>query len=155
LIDKMSKGQALQKLKREWNKNAAIMKGKKFEELTGAQKTVAASVAFQYGSLSKTPRFRNAMQSGDWTKAINELNNFNDPYSTRRKSEAQYLMASLDPNKKSQAMNQLQTANAEARMGGRNGTTVVAPTITKVNNSSSQGLIMPARAQDTRWDRKV
>ena len=60
-----------------------------------------------------------------------------------------------DPSQKSQAMNQLQTANAEARMGGRNGTTVVAPTITKVNNSSSQGLIMPARAQDTRWDRNT
>lgn len=154
-IDKMSKGAAVNKLQREWNKRAEETGGKRFEDLSSAQQTVAASVAFQYGSLSKTPNFRKAMQSGDWTKAINELNNFGDSYSTRRKSEAQYLMASLDPNKKSQAMNQLQTANAEARMGGRNGTTVVAPTITKVNNSSSQGLIMPARAQDTRWDRKV
>jgi len=90
-IDKMSKGSSLSKLKSEWNKNAKKMGGKMFEDLSSAQKTVAASVAFQYGSLDRTPAFRDAMQSGKWDEAVAELENFGDKYSTRRLSEAALL----------------------------------------------------------------
>jgi GH24 family phage-related lysozyme (muramidase) len=90
-IDKMSKGGAVKKLKNEWNKRAKEIGGKMFGDLSSSQKTIAASVAFQYGSLSKVPTFRKAMQTGDWTGAANELDNFGDSYGTRRKSEATYL----------------------------------------------------------------
>jgi len=90
-IDKMSKGSSLSKLRNEWNKNAKKMGGKMFGDLSSAQKTVAASVAFQYGSLDRTPAFRDAMQSGKWDEAVAELENFGDKYSTRRLSEAALL----------------------------------------------------------------
>ena len=153
-IDKMSKGAAVNKLQREWNKRAKETGGKRFGDLSSAQQTIAASVAFQYGGLSKTPNFREAMQSGDWTKAINELNNFGDSYSTRRESEAQYLMASLDPNKKSQAFNALQTANAEGKMGGGNINNYYnnAPTINQQNASTfvAQGAVTDQLANTNR-----
>lgn len=146
LIDKMSKGAAVNKLQREWNKRAEETGGKRFEDLTSAQQTIAASVAFQYGSLSKTPNFRKAMQSGDWSKAVNELNNFGDSYSTRRQSEAKYLMASLDPNKRTQAMRALEAERAAGRVG------TVTPTgnniqQTTYQNNSSSGYIQTASAK--------
>ena len=88
------------------------------------------------------------MQSGDWSKAINELENFGDSYSSRRNSEAQYLQASLDPSKRTQAFNGLQTANAEGKMGGANGMTVIAPNVTKVNHNSTQSMVAQGRAVD-------
>lgn len=151
-IDKMSKGAAVNKLQREWNKRAEETGGKKFEDLSSAQQTIAASVAFQYGSLSKTPNFRKAMQSGDWSKAINELENFGDSYGSRRKSEAQYLMASLDPNQKIQAMNSLQNENAAGKMGNNVAPTIISPT---VNNNSGGGetyLPLPATAKHDKFD---
>ena len=90
-IDKMSKGASTAKLKSEWNANAKKMGGKMFEDLTSAQKTVVASVGFQYGSLSKTPTFQKLAQGGNWSGAADELDNFGDNYSTRRESEAAYL----------------------------------------------------------------
>ncbi|MBT4950850.1 MAG: pesticin [Pelagibacteraceae bacterium] len=154
-IDKMSKGTAVNKLQKEWNKRAEETGGKKFGELSSAQQTIAASVAFQYGSLSKTPNFKKAMQSGDWSKAINELENFGDSYSSRRNSEAQYLQASLDPSKRTQAFNGLQTANAEGKMGGANGMTVIAPNVTKVNHNSTQSMVAQGRAVDLSRQSKI
>jgi len=148
LIDKLSKGQALQKLKREWNKNAALMKGKKFEELSGAQKTVAASVAFQYGSLSKAPKFRNAAQSGDWDGAIGELRNFGDDYDSRRQSEADYLVAARQ-NRSGQTIGDLSAENQYAKANmGQGGTNVVAPNNSKTYNTTSQPLVMTASARN-------
>jgi len=63
----------------------------KFEELTSAQQTVLASVGFQYGSYSRTPTFINYAAQGDWQKVYEELNNFGDAFSTRRKKEAELL----------------------------------------------------------------
>ncbi len=90
-IDQMSKGASTAKLKNEWNARAKKMGGQMFEDLSGAQKTVVASVGFQYGSLSKAPRFRNAAMSGNWSGAAHELDNFGDAYGSRRHSEAMYL----------------------------------------------------------------
>ena len=90
-IDAMSKGSAMSKLKGEWNKRAKEINGTMFADLSSGQKTIAASVAFQYGSLSKTPKFRNAMQTGDWEGAASELDDFNDNYGGRRAREAAYL----------------------------------------------------------------
>jgi len=148
LIDKMSKGQALKKLKREWNKNAAIMKGKTFDELSGAQKTVAASVAFQYGSLSKAPKFRNAAQSGDWDGAIGELRNFGDDYGSRRQSEADFLVAN-SPNRSGQTISDLSAENQYAKANmGQGGTNVLAPNNSKTYNTTSQPVIMAESARN-------
>ena len=86
-IDKFSKGQAVSNLRKEWNERAKELgpSAKRFDELNSAQQTVAASVAFQYGSLSRTPDFRKFMQTGNWKGAIGELRNFGDAYKSRRK----------------------------------------------------------------------
>ena len=96
-IDKFSKGQAVSNLKKEWNERAKELgpSAKRFDELTAAQQTVAASVHFQYGSLNRTPTFMKHMQTGNWKGAIGELRNFGDAYKSRRKDEAMYLEASL------------------------------------------------------------
>jgi len=117
-IDKMSKSGALSKLKREWNANAKKMGGKMFSDLTSAQKTVAASVAFQYGSLSETPTFQKLAQSGNWTGATKELENFGDKYSTRRESEAALLR-----NESGMMLAQAQAQKTQGAGGGAGGST--------------------------------
>lgn len=117
-IDKMSKGSSLSKLKSEWNKNAKKMGGKMFEDLSSAQKTVAASVAFQYGSLNETPDFRDAMQSGKWDVAVAELENFGDKYKTRRLSEAALLK-----NESGMMLAQAQAQKTQGAGGGAGGST--------------------------------
>ena len=113
-IDKMSKGASTAKLKSEWNANAKKMGGKMFEDLTSAQKTVVASVGFQYGSLSKTPTFQKLAQSGNWSSAAHELDNFGDDYSIRRESEAAYLR-----NNSGQLLSQAQTqSQAQSKKTG-------------------------------------
>jgi hypothetical protein len=139
LIDKKSKGGALKKLKAEWNKNAAIMKTPMFEDLTGAQKTIAASVAFQYGSLKKAPKFRAAAQEGRWDDVQGELRNFGDDYASRRTSEADYLMAARQNNSGGQ-LNNLQVANANARQGG--GGSGGSINVNKTNNSSLSSTVV-------------
>jgi len=155
LIDKMSKGSALKKLKAEWNKNAAIMKKPMFEDLSGAQKTIAASVAFQYGSLAKAPKFRAAAQEGRWEDAEGELRNFGDDYGSRRTSEANYLLAARE-NKSGGILNDLQVANSNAKSDS-SGATVVAPnnsSSTNINNATTVMTMRPT-AKDSFWDSAV
>ena len=121
LIDKMSKGEAVKRLKTQWNKTAEEMGGKRFEELTEEQATVAASVAFQYGSLEKTPKFKEMVQSGDWEGAINELDNFGDKYGTRRKSEATLLRSGQS---KDMLAAQAGLSDAQSMGQGAGGTTM-------------------------------
>lgn len=148
-IDRISKAKAVNKLQNEWNKYAEKTGGKRFEELSSSQQTVAASVAFQYGSLSKTPNFRKAMQSGNWTQAVNELNNFGDSYSTRRKSEAMYLQASLDPSMRMQNLNSLQNDNMNLKtLKGQQAPVIVnAPKTVNNNSGGGTNLVMPKNAQ--------
>lgn len=72
---------------KKWNKASDIP----WDSLTKEQATVVASVLYQYGSPSRTPKFWKAATSGDWDKVYKELMNFGDDYPTRRKSEAKYL----------------------------------------------------------------
>ena len=115
-IDKMSKGGAVSKLKSEWNARAKKMGGALFDDLSSGQKTIAASVAFQYGSLSKAPKFRDAIQSGDWEGAAGELDNFGDSYGTRRASEAAYLR-----NDTGIRLAQAQANSSKFKTGGQSG----------------------------------
>lgn len=91
-INNAVKTDALNKLAQDWQKAT----GEDFAELDPAKQTVVASVAFQYGDLpSRTPRFWKHVTSGKWGKAIEELRDFGDKYTTRRNKEADYLTIAL------------------------------------------------------------
>lgn len=88
-INKFAKKQELDRLEDKWDKSSSPVK---FKDLTKRQATVVASVAFQYGDLSKkAPTFWKHVTAGDWTKAEAELRAFGDKYPTRRGLEADYL----------------------------------------------------------------
>lgn len=65
-----------------------------FYDLPSEAQTVIASVAFQYGDLSRAaPRFWRAVCQQDWRSAVAELRNFGDNYPSRRNLEADLLNA--------------------------------------------------------------
>lgn len=65
--------------------------GRDFKDLSAAQQTVVMSVGYQYGSLSRTPKFLQAVVEDRWQDVTKELNNFGDDFKTRRETEASYL----------------------------------------------------------------
>ena len=76
------------KIKSDYEKDS----GKSWSDLTSNQQTVITSVGFQYGNMEhKTPNFWNGVISNDWKAVTNELLDFGDNYSTRRKKEAKLL----------------------------------------------------------------
>ena len=80
------------KIKSDYEKDS----GKSWSDLTSNQQTVITSVGFQYGNMKhKTPNFWNGVISNDWTAVTNELNDFGDNYSTRRKKEAKLLNSKI------------------------------------------------------------
>jgi GH24 family phage-related lysozyme (muramidase) len=89
IINQFSKEKELEKISKKW-KDAT---GTEFSELDGNKQTVIASVAFQYGSnLDKaTPNFWKQVTSGDWKGAKENLLDFGDAYSSRRKREASLI----------------------------------------------------------------
>jgi hypothetical protein len=67
-----------------------------FRQLPMPFQTVIASVAFQYGDLSRrTPAFWALVKSGNWQGAINELRDFGDSFSERRGKEADLMEVML------------------------------------------------------------
>ena len=136
-IDKFAKSGALSNLKSDWNSWAKAKGGKKFSELTTAQKTVAASIAFQYGSLGAAPKFRVAAQSGRWDMVQAELKTGSwGGYKNRRNDEAAYL------RNEGQMIND---GSAKTRdlmyTSGNGGTTVIAPTTNNNNNQATTALL--------------
>ncbi|HBY59870.1 MAG TPA: hypothetical protein DEH78_08595 [Solibacterales bacterium] len=69
-----------------------------FGELPGEAKTAIVSVATQYGPdlQKRAPRFWEAVTSGDWPAAVDELRDFGDRYPSRRKREADVLQKGID-----------------------------------------------------------
>jgi len=89
-INKFAKQQEIDRLKKDWNNSTSLVD---FDDLTKGQATTVASVAFQYGDLpTRAPIFWGHVTNGDWSKAEQELRNFGDSYSSRRKLEANYLV---------------------------------------------------------------
>jgi len=89
-INKFAKQQEIDRLKKDWENSSSSVA---FDDLTKGQATVVASVAFQYGDLpTRAPIFWKHITNGDWSKAEQELRNFGDSYSSRRKLEANYLV---------------------------------------------------------------
>lgn len=88
-IDKAAKSKIVDSLKSKWNAASKT----KFNSLFAEAQTVVASVAFQYGTnlKTKTPNFWKQITACDWEKAIANLENFGDSYTTRRKKEAKLL----------------------------------------------------------------
>ncbi len=95
IINTFAHKQSLTKLKKKWEKDS----GQSFDLLSKEQATVLASVAFQYGNLkTETPTFYKLALAGDWQGVYEELIDFGDNYTTRRKKEAAYLKKYLDNN---------------------------------------------------------
>lgn len=91
-INQVIQRQAMSKLLKMWGKSSSY----KFEDLTIEQRTVVASVSFQYGRLAiATPKFWQQVTTGDWSSALANLRDFGDRYDTRRNIEADYLEKSL------------------------------------------------------------
>ncbi|XP_077870017.1 uncharacterized protein LOC100370085 [Saccoglossus kowalevskii] len=80
---------------REYNSRIEQLGGsrKEFSELTVAQKTVIASVYYQYGGppVFRYPKYWGFVTTQDWDGALAELKDFRDRYPTRRNKEADYL----------------------------------------------------------------
>jgi len=87
-INRLSKAFYATDIAKQYNKAS---NGKNFKDLTDAQQTVVMSVGYQYGSLSRTPKFLQAVVEDRWEDVIKELNNFGDDFKTRRETEAIYL----------------------------------------------------------------
>lgn len=88
IIESIVKGQAVSKLESAYNKKAEV----KFKYLPEPVRTVAASVAFQYGSLSNPcPNFWRQLLARDYDAMYHNLVDFGDNYPTRRNKEADYL----------------------------------------------------------------
>jgi len=88
IIDLCVKQQQTEYVVEKYNQHSAI----KFEQLPEPMQTVIASVAFQYGDLSKRcPKFWRTAITQNTQAMIDELVDFGDRYSTRRWREARYL----------------------------------------------------------------
>ena len=93
LINDYCKGSSTRCLKDLWAKSDALVS---FDGLPGECQTVIASVAFQYGNLSKrTLNFWHQATSGDWTAVEENLRNFGDKYAPRKNKEADLLASGL------------------------------------------------------------
>ncbi|MGI2186681.1 pesticin C-terminus-like muramidase [Shewanella oncorhynchi] len=87
-IDLSVKHQMLTQLVQRYNRAAKA----DFEDLSEPMQTVIASVAFQYGDLSKRcPKFWRAATQADSDAMALELRDFGDRYQSRRHREANYL----------------------------------------------------------------
>jgi hypothetical protein len=92
LIDKAVKKAQVDTLKTRYLAAAGNTAKKDFFDLPANAQTVIASVAFQYGDLSKkAPKFWTAAAAQSWSEASEVLKNFGDAYRTRRKLEADLL----------------------------------------------------------------
>ena len=95
-IDIVARNFYTEDVKRQFNKKASEDgTGLTYESLTPAQRSVVYSVNFQYGLLTKTPKFFGYVTKGDWKNAHKELENFGDDFPTRRKREANFLLSSM------------------------------------------------------------
>lgn len=92
-IDRISKQQAKALIVSRYNHAVQVTPGApRFEQLPGEAQTVIASLAFQYGDLAKRcPRVWGFVTNRQWKATVNELRDFGDAYSTRRKKEADLL----------------------------------------------------------------
>ncbi|WP_175649640.1 pesticin C-terminus-like muramidase [Pseudomonas sp. Marseille-P9899] len=69
-----------------------------FDQLPPGTQTVIADIAYQYGPnlRVRTPNFWQQITTGDWNAALANLQDFNDPYTTRRLREAALLENDLN-----------------------------------------------------------
>ena len=103
-INKFAKNDSLKNLNNLFRNET----GESFYSIPKEAQTVVASVAFQYGDLSKkTPKFWKAVTNGKWNDAIAELENFGDKYNTRRNKEADLLRKVRPMEAKAESLDKL------------------------------------------------
>jgi GH24 family phage-related lysozyme (muramidase) len=80
--------------------NADEQTGQTFYELPAGVQTAITDLAYQYGDgtnlATRTPTYWNDVITGDWSAAVNELNNFGDHFPTRRGLEAKLIQNDID-----------------------------------------------------------
>lgn len=92
IVNEFAHKESVEYLLTLWNRDSKIP----FSSLSDECQTVVASVAFQYGNLSKwCPNFWRQVTTGDWCGALANLRNFGDKYPTRRNKEAGLLESRL------------------------------------------------------------
>ena len=68
-----------------------------FASLPGNTHTAIANLGYQYYDLpDKAPNFWSYITTGQWTEAVDELNNFGDNYGPRRQLEADLIKKDID-----------------------------------------------------------
>ena len=90
-LNQASKAFYIADIAKQYNKAS----GAKFVDLDPIQQTVLFSVGYQYGSLSRTPKFLKAAAENRWQDVHKELMNFGDDFKSRRQREARYLQQYL------------------------------------------------------------
>jgi len=89
-IDSSVKLQLVERLVERFNSDSNVL----FNEIPESWQTVIASVEFQYGNLSRRcPTFWKWVTHQKWDKALLELRDFGDRYSSRRNKEADYILS--------------------------------------------------------------
>ena len=78
-------------LKNKWNTDSSV----KWEELPSGKATAVASVYYQYGPAVFNHNFWTQTTGGQWQQAYDNLMNYGDKYSSRRKREAAVLKKAL------------------------------------------------------------
>jgi len=78
-------------LKNRWNTDSSV----KWEELPSGKATAVASVYYQYGPAVFNHNFWTQTTGGQWQQAYDNLMNYGDKYSSRRKREAAILKKAL------------------------------------------------------------
>ena len=90
ILDRLSRAESLIKVPRDFK----TLTGLDFHSLTPAQQTVVFTKGFQYGNLSRMPKFMAAFKEGNIQKAVDELANFGEKTKgeqNRSKQESDYL----------------------------------------------------------------
>ena len=90
-LDNYVKKLEFRTLKNKWNSSSDI----KWEDLSSGKATAVASVYYQYGPAMFKHNFWKQTTTGLWDAAYNNLMNYGDKYSSRRKREAAILKKDL------------------------------------------------------------
>lgn len=97
IINNFAKNKTMSRLKNRYSEAT----NRNFDDLPMHKATTIASVAFQYGNLeSETPNFWKQVTTDDWDGATKNLQDFKDAYTTRRNTEADYLIKGEAEQKK-------------------------------------------------------
>lgn len=99
-LTKCIQGDITEALEKRYEAAAKAAGSLRWEALPGPCKTVILSVGYQYGPMLsfRTPNFWKQVTTGQWGAAYENLMNFGDSYTSRRRREAEVLSRVLVPS---------------------------------------------------------